>query len=108
MKVLIVLGTVIVEAVLIYVISLLLGWNPIDMALLGGLALFGLVWMLQMNSVQQGNHETGYIKGTTGIDAGGEIKVFRFKLNPIILGMILFIVISAVATFIYYKDYFIG
>ncbi len=106
MKIMIIVGTICVEALLILFVSYLVGLQFIEIMFLGGLAIFGITWMFQMNSVQSTNYVTGYNKGITG-RGGGEISVFNFKLSPIKMGMLLYVIMSALVTMFYYKDFFI-
>jgi hypothetical protein len=107
MNLVIILGTILIESLLIWVVSMLLNWNFFDISFLGGVIAFGAIWLLQINKVQNKNQDHAQIKGMTG-EQVGEIQVFKFKLNPILIGMVLYILVSGVATFIYYKDYFLG
>ncbi|KAA0545352.1 hypothetical protein FZW96_18440 [Bacillus sp. BGMRC 2118] len=101
----IVLGTIVVKSALLWYISQLLDWKFIDFAFLGGVALFGLCWFFQMNAVKMRNENSSYSRGMYRNDDQG-VEVFRFQLNPVLTGMILYILLSGISTFVYYIEYF--
>ena len=103
----IVLSTIVTEFILLFIISKLINLNFIDTLFIGGLGLFGFVWLFSFSMTQQSNVFNTSLKGVTGQDAGG-IKVFRFKINPITLGLLIFCISSFVITMIYYSSYLIG
>ncbi|MBM6618672.1 hypothetical protein [Bacillus suaedaesalsae] len=104
-NVVVVMGTILMKCILLLGIAYLLGWKFIDFAILGGVALFGTVWFFQMNSVQKNNQENSYLRGMFGNDTP-KVSVFRFKMNPVLIGMIVYIILSGVTTFVYYIEYF--
>ncbi|MFZ3579884.1 hypothetical protein [Virgibacillus sp. DJP39] len=56
-------------------------------------------------SVNQSNNSfNGYEKGWTGQDAGG-VKQFHVNFSPVMIGMVVFVIISLVVTVIYYAEY---
>jgi hypothetical protein len=106
LRILVVVGTILVEALILWGISALLGWSFIDISFLGGLTVFGIMWITQMNNVQSNNLDNAIIKGMTGQEVGS-LQVFNIKLTPVLVGMIIYILISGIATFVYYKEYFL-
>lgn len=104
-NIVVVIGTILVKGILLWGISYLLGWKYIDFAFLGGVALFGIVWFFQMNFVQSNNQENAFLRGMYGNDVP-KVNVFRFQIDPISIGMILYIILSGVSTFVYYIEYF--
>ncbi|QHE53403.1 hypothetical protein [Pontibacillus sp. HMF3514] len=104
---LIVLGTVLFEFLLILVVAKLFGVQVMEVLFLGGAFIFGVIWLsgYEMNRVN--NIVKAGTKGWTGLDAG-QVKLFRFEITPLMLGLILFMIISLVITFIYYAPYFMA
>ncbi|MBO9128095.1 hypothetical protein [Bacillus sp. 165] len=100
-----VLLTIAMEAVLLWVVSMVFGWKFMDTVFLGGLVIFGVIWLFNLAVNQSNNVNNAVVKGWTGQDAG-EIKKFELKMSPFILGLVLFIVISFAATIIHYSSYF--
>ena len=103
----IVLLTIATELIALFIISKLITLNFIDTLFLGGLGLFGVVWLFSFSMTQQNNVFNASMKGITGQKTGG-IKVFRFNINPITLGLLIFCISSFIITMIYYSSYFIG
>lgn len=100
----IILATLTVETLIIWFASYLLGWNFIDTILLGSLLLFGIVYLFRLYIHQTNATFNANIAGWTWEEAG--IGPFHFRISPIIIGLILFIVISILVTFITYYRYF--
>ena len=103
----IVLLTIATELIALFIISKLITLNFIDTLFLGGIGLFGVVWLFSFSMTQQNNVFNASMKGITGQKTGG-IKVFRFNINPITLGLLIFCISSFIITMIYYSSYFIG
>ena len=93
--------TIIMETILLWLLSLWIGVNVMEILLLGGISIFGLVWFFQHGSTYASNQVNSMTRGWTGLDAGG-VRVFRFKFGPIVFGLLIFILISLVITVVYY------
>lgn len=104
----IILATVLVETAILWGVSILLDWKFVDVIFLGSLAVFGLIWFLQLNSNRNSNEENAHLKGWNGQDGGGVTPFqFKFRGSPIVLGLLLFIVVSFCITAFTYYPYFI-
>ncbi|WP_144510546.1 hypothetical protein [Bacillus sp. FJAT-22090] len=103
----IVLTTIAIETVVLWGVSLFFEWGFIDTIFLGGIAIFGCVWLSQLYFNQNNNQFNGYTKGWTGQNSGG-IKQFHFKMSPITLGLLIFAGISFFITIIMYYPYFLS
>ncbi|MYL34964.1 hypothetical protein GLW05_15375 [Pontibacillus yanchengensis] len=106
-NVIIVVSTIMIEALFLGLLSYLMGWKFIDTAFVGGLALFGVNWLSSFSESQSSNVLNATVKGWTGLDAGG-IKLFRFTLSPIRVGLLLFMLIAIIGTFTFYSSYILG
>ncbi|WP_273851912.1 hypothetical protein [Guptibacillus spartinae] len=102
-----VLLTIVTELIFLFIVSTFINLSFIDTLFIGGIGIFGVVWLFSFSMTQQNNVFNTSLKGVTGQDAGG-IKVFRFKINPITLGLLIFCISSFVITMIYYSSYLIG
>jgi hypothetical protein len=102
----IVLLTMFVEAGLLWVVSSLFGWDLMEILFLGGLLIFGLIWLYLLFSNQSNNGFNAGVRGWTGQDAG-EIKLFKFQVSPVMLGIVLFMLLSFALTLFYYSSYFV-
>lgn len=105
-KAYIVLVTILVEALLLWVVSRILGWKFIDIAFLGGILIFGIKWLFSLYIHQENNEFNAYLKGDTGQEAGG-VKPFEFNMTAIDAGLLLFITGSFLVTLGTYYPYFI-
>jgi len=103
----IIITTIAVETIILYLISLLFDWSFLEIIFLGGLAIFGCIWLFQLNMNQSNNQYNAHIKGWTGQNSG-EIKPFQYKLSPVSLGLLIFLVGSFFITLIKYYPYFIN
>jgi len=103
-KVYIIAVTVVIETILIWLVSLFFGWSFIDTIFLGGLAIFGCVWLFLLNNNQINNEYNAVTKGQNG-QVTGVIKPFQFKMTPITLGLLLFLVVSFLVTVVKYYPY---
>jgi len=104
-KVNIIVVTVAFETVILWLVTLFFGWSLIETLFLGGLAIFGVVWLFQLNVNQTNNEYNATAKGFTGKESG-VIKPFQFSLSPITLGLLLFLMVSFLITVITYYPYF--
>lgn len=98
--------TILIETGLLWGISIIFKWNLMEILFLGGVIIFGVLWLFLFSSNQSQNQYNARVKGTTGQEAGG-VKLFRFRFSPITLGLVLFMVLSLFLTIVYYKDYFV-
>ncbi len=105
-KLIIVLITMLVEVALIGGVSYLFNWVFIDILFLGALAIFGIIWLYNWNSNQLRNEMHATDKGINGVHTGA-IQVFEFKMGPVRLGMLLFLIISFGISIYKYYPYFI-
>ncbi|GGJ99963.1 hypothetical protein GCM10007063_22950 [Lentibacillus kapialis] len=101
-----VLMTIVVEALLLWAVSRILGWNFIDIVFLGGILIFGIKWLFSLYIHQENNEFNAHIKGYTGQKAGG-VGPFEFHMTAIDAGLLLFILGSFLITFGAYFSYFI-
>ncbi|WP_430788066.1 hypothetical protein VBD025_18115 [Virgibacillus flavescens] len=99
-----VLLTLALEAIVLWVVSVVLTWNFMDILFLGSLGIFAIVWLLLMWTNQSNNSFNVSEKAWTGQDAGG-VKQFHVHFSPVMIGMVLFVVGSFVMTIIYYAEY---
>jgi hypothetical protein len=105
-KAFVVIVTMLIEGGLLWGVSEIFQWNLMEILFLGGLLIFGVIWLFVFYTNQIHNEINVGAKGWTGQDAGG-IKLFQFRLSPITLGIVLFMVLSFCLTVFYYADYFI-
>lgn len=103
----VVLITIGIETIGLWLVSFLLDWVFIDTLFLGGLVIFGGVWLFQVNTSRKNNQINATTRGWTRQDVG-EIKPFRFTMSPITLGLLLFVVISFFIAVLMYYPYFIS
>jgi hypothetical protein len=101
------LMTAVLETIVLWLVSYIFDWNFLDIILLGGLAIFGGVWLFRLNSNQISNGYNAVAKGWTGQNTGG-ISPFQFNMSPVTSGLLLFIFISLVITVFVYYPYFIN
>lgn len=104
-KLWLVILVMIVETVALWIVSVLLNWNLMDVLFLGGLALFAVVWLVLLAINQSNNVYNSNEKGWTGQNIGG-VKQFHVNFSPVMVGMVGFILISLIVTLIYYAEYF--
>ncbi len=105
MQFLYVTASILGNAGVAWLFSWIVGWNYMETIFLSGLLVFGVVWMILLNHNQSTNILNATIKGTTGVSAGVS-KPFTVTLNSFMIGTIVYLVTSGVATFIYYLPYF--
>lgn len=100
-----ILMVVVLETVALWVISSMLKWSLMDVLFLGSVGIFAVVWLVLLAMNQSNNAYNGAEKGWTGQNAG-EVKQFHVHFSPVMIGMVVFIIISLVVTVIYYAEYF--
>ncbi|REB10154.1 hypothetical protein DVB69_04945 [Sporosarcina sp. BI001-red] len=105
-KLLIVILTMLIETGLLWGMSIFIKWDFMETIFLGALLIVAILWLFLYFSNHNQNVFYASVKGLTGADAGG-VKLFRFRFPPIILGLILYMVLSLCVTIFYYYDYFI-
>lgn len=103
----IVLITVAIETMVLWFVSHFLGWVFIDTIFLGGLAIFGSVWLFQLYSNKTTNEFNATTRGWTRQDSGG-IKPFQFNMSPITLGFFIFLMGSFFIMILTYYPYFLN
>lgn len=96
---------IVMEAVALWIVSLVFTWNVMDVLFLGSLAIFAIVWLTSLWTNQANNAYNGEVKGWTGQNAGG-VKQFHVRFSPIMIGMVMSVIISLIATVVYYAEYF--
>lgn len=106
-KSIIILITIAVEFIILYLVSCFIGWNYIDTVFLGSILVLGISWLLPLYSNQVNNQFNAHSKAWTG-NEGETIKPYIFRLNAVIIGQIIFMLISLVITFLYYFQYFVN
>lgn len=98
--------TIAIEAVSLWIISYFLHWALIDTLFLGGLAVFGIVWLYSFYTNQLRNESNANARAWSRQDTGA-IRPFRFKMSAVSVGLMLFTLGSFVATIFAYYPYFI-
>ncbi|MFC5603175.1 hypothetical protein [Sporosarcina koreensis] len=105
-KVSVVILTMMIEAGLLWSVSKFIGWDFMEIIFLGGLVIFAIPWLFIYFSTHNQNQFNASVRGMTGQDTG-RVKLFEFRFSPIILGLVLFMVLSLCLTVVYYYEYFI-
>lgn len=97
--------TIIVEFLLIWLIAITFSINLVEILFLAGIFVFAVIWILSLavrNSSNQSHaHNKAFLVYKTG-----DIQLFRFQISPVIMGVLLFVLISAILTGLYYASYF--
>ncbi|CEG23419.1 hypothetical protein BN1080_02395 [Planococcus massiliensis] len=107
MKILvIIITTAAVETAVLWAISLFFDWHFIDIMLLGGLLIFGAIWLLQLYSNQTNNHYHAFSRIDNRQETPQAVP-FYFKISPLIYGLLLFNLMSFVITVVKFYPYFI-
>ncbi|MEI5907927.1 hypothetical protein WAK64_12760 [Bacillus spongiae] len=104
-KTLLVILTMLVEGGVIWGISKYFEWNIMEIIFLGGLVIFGVIWLFILYTTKIHNEMNVGLKSSTGQDVGG-IKLFQFRLSPVTVGVVMFMALSFCLTIFYYADYF--
>ncbi|WP_077622843.1 hypothetical protein [Sediminibacillus massiliensis] len=97
--------TIILETIILWAVSTLLSWRLIDVLFLGGIAIFGVAWLLFLSANQNRNMLNASSHNNTEHREEERIKPFVFHLSPVTLGMLLFMAGSFVITMVYYSSY---
>lgn len=104
-SVMICLGVIAIEAIAILGVSYYFNWSYIDVSALGGISIFGIVYLIKYNSYQVTNIDNAYERAWAS--TADERLPFSFKLDPIRTGMLLYAVVSFAIAMIVYLPYFI-
>ncbi|MFC4410713.1 hypothetical protein ACFOZY_09835 [Chungangia koreensis] len=99
------LGVIVFEAIVFFGVSTYFGWSYVDISALGGISLFGLVYLIKYNSYQVTNIDNAYERAWAS--TAEERLPFSFKLDPVRTGMLLYAAVSFVIAIIVYFPYFI-
>ncbi|VDG96817.1 Uncharacterised protein [Lysinibacillus sphaericus] len=105
-NILIVILTMLIETGVLWAISIFIHWDLMELLFIGGLVILAIPWLFLYFTNHKQNVYYANLKGMTGQDAG-RIKLFRFHFSPIIIGLVLFIVLSLCLTIYHYYDDFI-
>lgn len=100
-------GTIVVESLAISALAIIIHVKLIEILFLAGVFIFGVFWFWQFGMNRSSNMDKAIIKGETGLKSG-DIKLFRFQITPVMLGIISFTLVSFIVTCIYYAPYFIA
>lgn len=101
----IIIATAAVETAVLWSISLFFDWNFIDIMLLGGLLIFGAIWLLQLYSNQTTNQYNAFSRIDNRQETPQAIP-FYFKISPLVYGLLLFNLMSFVITVVKFYPYF--
>ncbi|KUP09022.1 hypothetical protein Q73_01135 [Bacillus coahuilensis m2-6] len=93
--------TIIMETGGLYLISIVIGMEFMEIYFLGSIAAFGAIWLYSLAIHNSNKVHNASERAATGIQEG-ETKAFDFKFSPVMVGMVLMILISLVGTLIYY------
>lgn len=100
-KGLIVLFTLVIEALVIWLLSIILSWSFIDTIFLGGLFLFGGAWFYHFVITPKSNEYDATVEYKNVQDTES-LKPFLFIKSPITWGLSLFLIGSFIITIIEY------
>lgn len=104
-KVLGVLGTLIIEGIIVYILAEFIGWNFIDMTLFAGICFTLIIGFFSSKGGFASNKVRLQVQAQTGIKMDEE--KFEFNMNPIFVGSIIYIVVSLLFVVIGYWKYFV-
>ena len=104
-KILAVCFTMVVEFLLIWLIAIIFSINLMEILFLASILVFAVIWLLSLAFRNSNNQSHAHNKGILGYKTG-DIQLFRFQVSPIIMGVLLFVLISIILTGIYYASYF--
>ncbi|MDP5274969.1 hypothetical protein [Chengkuizengella axinellae] len=106
-KTMIVMLTMLIEFALLWGVSFTLGWALIDIIFLGGLAIFGVIWLTKVSGNLGKQAVNAEVRGWNGLKIEDEgVDINKFNLSPVLLGVILFLIISLIITIVHYWSYF--
>lgn len=95
-----------IETCLLWAISIFIQWDFMEFFFLGGVLVFTILWLFLYFNNHNQNIYNARMKGMTG-EVTERVKLFRFRLSPITIGLVLYMVLSFCLTIYYYYDYFI-
>ncbi|QWG28845.1 hypothetical protein EXW58_15260 [Bacillus mycoides] len=104
-KLLIVLGTLIIEGGIIYTFAKFINWKFIDITFFAGICITLIIGSFSSKGGFSSNSARLQIQAQTGIKQ--EEEKFEFKMNPIFIGLFIYILISLLFLIIEYRKYFI-
>ncbi|EJQ98985.1 hypothetical protein [Bacillus cereus] len=104
-KVLGVLGTLIIEGIIVYILAKFMGWNFIDMTLFAGICFTLIIGFFSSKGGFTSNKVRLQVQAQTGIKMDEE--KFEFNMNPIFVGSIIYIIVSLLFVVIGYWKYFV-
>jgi hypothetical protein len=104
-KVLGVLGTLIIEGIIIYILARFIGWNFIDITFFAGICITVIIGFFSSKGGFSSNRVRLQVQAQTGIKMDEE--KFVFNMNPIFIGSIIYIVLSLLFVVIGYWKYFV-
>ncbi|AIF65370.1 hypothetical protein SAMN04489762_2719 [Terribacillus saccharophilus] len=97
--------TIVSEFLLIWLIAIIFSINMMEILTLGGILVFAVIWLFSLAVRNSNNQSHAHNKGFLGFKTG-DIQLFRFQVSPVIMGVLLFVLISIILTAIYYASYF--
>lgn len=99
------LATIIIEAGIVYVLTKLLGWSFIDLTFFAGLCFVVITY----NFSSKGGFSSNSVRLQTQSEFGIKVDEEKFELsvNPILIGSIVYTILSLIFVVIGYWDYFI-
>ncbi|RLQ93326.1 hypothetical protein [Falsibacillus albus] len=96
---------IIINLLLSVVVSWLFHWSFMEAMFLTGLLFLGGTWLIAFNLNQNSNQLNASVKGWNRQDAG-QVKPFMFRLNPFLIGCIIYVACTFIISLIYYLPYF--
>lgn len=106
-RIVIILLTMLVEVVMLLGLARYLGWAFMETIFLGSLLIFAVPWLFSFVLNHNRNVYYSNVRGMTGGEAGA-VRVFRLRISPAMIGLLLSMVISFLLTLIYYYEDFMG
>lgn len=84
----------------------MLDWSYIDVSSVGGIVVFGVIWMIKFNSYQVVNTANSHERVWATTER--ERQPFEFRMDPLRTGLLIYALISFGTAVIVYLPYFIG
>ncbi|WJY28070.1 hypothetical protein [Sporosarcina trichiuri] len=106
-RIVIILLTMSVEAVILLGLARYLGWTFMETIFLGSLLIFAVPWLFSFVMNHNRNVYYSNVRGMTGGEAGA-VRVFRLRISPVMMGLLLSVVVSFVLTLVFYYEEFMG
>jgi len=98
--------TICIEGLLFFGVTAMLDWSYIDVSSIGGILVFGVIWMIKFNSYQVVNTANPYERVWATTEK--ERQPFQFNLGPFRTGLLIYALISFGTAVIVYLPYFFG